>query len=78
MASTITTMVHTKVLSACLPSFSDTPSESYLELKGGVQSWVAGESGQLVEDVMGPRYSPSAEAAWPHSGATFWKMPNSH
>ena len=46
---------HRKIPSTYPPSFSATPSESYLEWKRSVQCWIAGEGGQLPEDVMGPR-----------------------
>lgn len=44
-----------KIPSTYPPSFSATPSESYVEWKRSVQCWIAGEGGQLPEDVMGPR-----------------------
>ena len=37
------------------PAFSASPSESYLEWKRSVKCWIAGEGGQLPEEVMGPR-----------------------
>ena len=52
---TTTKTVQRKIPSTYPPSFSATPSESYLEWKRSVQCWIAGEGGQLPEDVMGPR-----------------------
>ena len=53
--STSTTPSSRKIPSTYPPSFSASPSESYLEWKRSVQCWIAGEGGQLPEDVMGPR-----------------------
>ena len=47
---------HRKIPSTYPPPFSATPSESYLEWKRSVQCWIAGEGGQLPEDVINPHY----------------------
>ena len=44
-----------KIPSTYPPAFSASPSESYIEWKRSVKCWIAGEGGQLPEEVMGPR-----------------------
>ena len=44
-----------KIPSTYPPAFAAGPSESYREWKRSVQFWIAGEGGQLPEDVIGPR-----------------------
>lgn len=53
--STSSTPASRKIPSTYPPTFSASPSESYLEWKRSVKCWIAGEGGQLPEDVMGPR-----------------------
>ena len=44
-----------KIPSTYPPSFSASAEESYAQWKRSVHCWIAGEGGQLPEDVMGPR-----------------------
>ena len=44
-----------KIPSTYPPAFSASPSESYIEWKRSVRCWIAGEGGQLPEEVMGLR-----------------------